>query len=85
MRHHTLVSQVAGQWHCRVGIRWQRLQCRISGFYFHRVTEPLQLWVACGQPAEFTPRLPWWPPFVWRWLVLTGWARYYPRPHRYRG
>lgn len=58
-----------------VRIHWLRLQSRISGAYFQRVTQPLQFWHALGRPAEFTPRLPWWQPFVWRWLVITGWVR----------
>jgi len=63
-----------------VGIRWQRLQGRISGLYFHRVTYPVQVWLAFGRPSEFRPQLPWWQPFVYRWLVITGWYRPRQRP-----
>ena len=36
---------------------------------------PVQFWRACGCPPQFRPRLPWWQPLVWRWLVLSGWLR----------
>ena len=58
-----------------VRIHWLRLQSRISGAYFQRVTFPVQCWVACGRLPQFRPSLPWWQPFVWRWLVITGWVR----------
>ena len=59
-------------WRGLVGIRWERLQGRVLGLYFRRVTSPVRVWVACGCPEEFRPRLPWWQPFVWRWLVVSG-------------
>ena len=74
--------QVAIRWYLLVGIRWQRLQGRISGFYFRRVTEPWQFWHALGCPQQFTPRIPWWQPWVYRWLVLTGWVRPQRRQRR---
>ena len=40
-----------------------------------RVTLPVQLWRACGQPAAFRPQLPWWQPFVFSYLSVTGWLR----------
>jgi hypothetical protein len=58
------------------------LQSRISGAYFQRVTFPLQCWVACGRLPQFRPSLPWWQPFIWRYLVLTGWAPRRPRRQR---
>src|ERR1043166_4244737 len=59
------------QWYLVVGIRWQRFQGPILALYFRRVTEPVRLWRAFGCPSEWRPRLPWWQPFVWRWLVLS--------------
>jgi hypothetical protein len=59
----------------QVAIRWQRLQSRIAGLYFQRVTQPLQLWHAFGCPSQFRPSLPWWQQFVYSWLVVTGWVR----------
>ena len=59
----------------QVAIRWERLQGRIAGFYFQRVTQPWQFWYALGCPSECRPRIQWWQPFVYRWLVLTGWVR----------
>jgi len=58
-----------------VRIHWQRWQGSVAGFYFHRVTFPAQCWVACGRPPQFRPRLPWWQPFVWHYLHITGWLR----------
>jgi len=29
-------------------------------------------WSASSVPSH----LPWWQPFVWRWLVLSGWQRF---------
>ena len=78
MRAHTHTGRAARQWHLLVGVRWQRLQSRISGFYFRRVTQPVLFWRACGC-MSVRPSLPWWQPFVWQWLVLTGWSRFYPR------
>ena len=54
---------------------WLRCQGAISALYFQRVTLPQQLWRACGRPPQFRPSVPWWQPFVWRWLVLSGWLR----------
>jgi len=28
------------------------------------------------------PSIPWWQPFIWRYLVLTGWAPRRPRRQR---
>ena len=58
-----------------VRIHWQRWQCSVAGFYYQRVTAPVQFWVACGRPAGFAPRIPWWQPFVFSYLVTTGWLR----------
>ena len=58
-----------------VPVRWSRLQCRISGAYYRRVTFPVQVYIAFGRPREFRPRLPWWRGFVYRWLRSTGWRR----------
>lgn len=75
MRHIRHYSRATRRWHSLVGVRWQRLQSHISGAYFQRVTQPLQFWHALGRPSQFRPSLPWWQPFVWRWLVVTGWVR----------
>ena len=75
MRAHTQSTWAARRWHSLVGIRWSRWQCRVAAFYFQRVTLPLQWWVGCGRPPQFRPQLPWWQPFVWRYLCLTGWLR----------
>jgi len=63
--------QLSYYWRVWVGIRWERFQGPILALYFRRVTSPLRLWRAFGCPPEFRPRLPWWQPFVWRWLVLS--------------
>src|SRR5512135_2910506 len=63
----------ARRWHLLVGVRWERFQCRVAAFYFQRVSLPVQFWRPAGCPPQFRPRLPWWQPFVWRWLVLSGW------------
>jgi hypothetical protein len=65
-----------------VRIHWQRLQSCIASRYHRRVTQPLQFWLALGRPPFLRPRLPWWQPLVWRWLVITGWVE--PRPRRRR-
>ena len=75
MRHRAHISRAARCWHSLVGIRWLRWQSRLAGCYFQRVTLPLRWWHALGCPPQFRPQLPWWQPFVWRWLVLSGWQR----------
>ena len=66
------IGRVARWLHVVVGVRWQRVQGRVCGLYFRRVTLPVRFWRACGCPEQFRPRLPWWQPFVWRWLVISG-------------
>jgi hypothetical protein len=73
VREHLQRGWAARRWHPLVGVRWQRFQCRVAAFYFQRVSLPVQWWRAAGCPPQFRPRLPWWQPFVWRWLVLSGW------------
>ena len=75
VREHFQVGRAARRWQVLVGVRWQRFQCRVAAFYFQRVSLPVQFWRACGCPSQFRPRLPWWQPLVWRWLVLSGWVR----------
>jgi len=65
--HRELLRYVRSHW-----LRWQG---SIASFYFQRVTQPVQFWVACGRPPQFAPRIPWWQPFVWQYLVITGWVR----------
>ena len=68
----------------RVHIRmlWFRLQSRIASFYAQRITQPWQFWHALGCLPECRPALPWWQPWVYRWLVLTGWVQHRPRRRR---
>ena len=73
MREHRQRGRAARRWQVLVGVRWQRFQCRVAALYYQRVTVSVQFWVAAGRPAQFRPQLPWWRPFVWRWLVITGW------------
>ena len=75
VREHLQSGWAARRWQSLVGVRWQRFQCRVAAFYFHRVSLPVQFWRAAGCPPQFRPRVPWWQPFVWRWLVLSGWLR----------
>jgi len=88
MRAHSTSSWAAWRLHALVGIfapaqrGWQRFQCGVAARYFQRVTLPLQFWRALGAPSQFRPALPWWQPFVWRWLVVTGWLRPARRPER---
>jgi len=72
MRAQSIGSRAARRWHSLVGVRWLRWQGRVSALYQQRVTLPVQYWQAFGCPSEFTPQLPWWQPFVWRYLVITG-------------
>ena len=72
VREHLQSGWAARRWQLLVGVRWQ---CAVAAFYFHRVSLPVQFWRACGCPSQFRPRLPWWQPLVWRWLVLSGWQR----------
>ena len=87
MSSHFTFSQTTAAWHRFATLfgpaqrAWQRWQSTVSGLYYQRVTLPLQFWVACGQPPEFRPQLPWWQPFVFSYLSITGWVR---RPHRER-
>ena len=75
MSSHFTFSQATAVWHRFAIVPWQRWQCRVSGFYYRHVTAPVSFWVACGQPPEFRPQLPWWQPFVFSYLRLTGWIR----------
>lgn len=56
-------------------IHWQCWQGSVAGFYYQRVTLPVQFWVALGSPAQWQPHIPWWQSFVYRYLVITGWLR----------
>jgi len=58
-----------------VHIHWQRWQCFVARRYHQRVSLPVQFWVALGRPEQFRPQLPWWRPFVFSYLVTTGWLR----------
>ena len=72
MRAHTISSRAAQLWYLTVGIRWQRWQEPVARLYYRRVTYPCRMWLACGQPAEFTPRLPWWQYPVLVYLRVVG-------------
>ena len=74
MRAQSIVGRAARRWHLLVGIRWERWQCAFAARYYQRVTLPLQFWHALGCPSSWRPQLPWWQPFVWRYLVLTDWV-----------
>ena len=54
---------------------WDRFQCRVAAFYFHRVSLAVQFWRACGCPPQWHPRLPRWQPLAWRWTVSSGWLK----------
>ena len=58
-----------------VRIHWLRWQCAVAALYFRRVTYPAQVWLACGQPEQWRPQLPWWQSLVWHYLHITGWLR----------
>ena len=81
MSSHFISSQATAAWHRFAVVPWWRWQCRVSGLYYRRVTLPVSFWVACGCPPEFQPQLPWWQPFVFSYLSITGWVR---RPRRQR-
>src|SRR5215831_7281219 len=51
---------------------WRRWVSRVRALYLRRVREPVYQWRAHGSPREFLPQLPWWHPFVYRFLVLVG-------------
>ena len=72
MRAIKKIQRAAWGWQVLVSVRWQRFQGRICGLYFRRVTFPVRCWRACGCPPQFRPTIPWWQPFVWRWLVISG-------------
>ena len=59
-------------WHCRFGIPLDRQLSRVSRLYYTRVTLPVLWWRACGCPAAFTPRVPWWQHFVYQFLCTVG-------------
>jgi hypothetical protein len=86
MRAHSTSSQATRAWHHLVVLvgpvqrGWQRWQSAVGRLYYRRVTQPVRLWLACGRPPEFRPQLPWWQPFVWRYLSLTGYVGIVRRP-----
>ena len=51
---------------------WRRWVGRVESLYRFRVHRPVYLWRAQGSRCEFLPRLPWWHPFVYRFLRLVG-------------
>jgi len=55
-------------------------------FYHDGVHKPVQFWMSCGSPQWCVPRLPWWAQYLWVFIVVMGWSRYFPRrrPWRYR-
>ncbi len=75
MRAHSISSWAGRRLYALVGVRWQRWQCRVAALYAQRVTLPVQFWRALGAPAQLRPQLPWWQPFVFSYLVVTGWLR----------
>ena len=78
MRNMRFFGRAARRWQALVvalRVRWFRFQCSVAGFYFRGVTLPFRFWLSCGRPVGFRPRYPWWQPFVWRWLCVSGWVR----------
>jgi len=51
---------------------WRRWVGRVESFYRRRVHRPVYHWRAQGSPDQFLPQLPWWQPFVYRFLRLCG-------------
>ena len=75
MSTHSHLGRPAWLWQS-VFTTFAQLQQRLLTYYFHHVTLPFQFWLALGRPPQFRPQLPWWQPLAWRWLSLTGQARY---------
>jgi hypothetical protein len=51
---------------------WRQWVGRVESLYASRVRRQVYLWRAQGSRPEFLPRLPWWHPFVYRFLRLVG-------------
>ena len=64
------------RWRRAVGWQHQRL----TRFYFLRVVQPCEFWVACGCPAQFRFSVPWWQPFVHWYLVRVVGISYRSSP-----
>ena len=79
MSSHFTFSQGARRWAATIRILWFRWQSSVARLYSRRVTQPVRLWKALGQPSDCMPRLPWWQPIVYKYLVITVWL---PVPSR---
>lgn len=79
MKHTNKISQVLGAGRAFV----ERINCDLSGIYYTRVTLPVQVWRARGCPKHSMPRMPWWQPTLFRYLVITGWRPVPERRSRY--
>lgn len=75
MSTHTRTAQPAWLWQSLFTTASQ-LQQRLLTHYYHHITLPFHFWRAMGRPPQFRPHLPWWQPFAWRWLSITGQSRY---------
>ena len=73
MSSHFTFSQVARRWADTIRISWFRWQSSVARLYSRRVTQPVRLWKALGQPSDCMPRLPWWQSIVYKYLVISGW------------
>ena len=67
-------GRVARLWHSQVAVRWYRMQFRLVDRYCQQVHRPIRRWRRSGCPHGRFPQLPWWQAFLWRWLVITGFA-----------
>ena len=61
---------------------WRRWVSRVESLYLRRVHRPVYQWREVGSPREFLPQLPWWHPFVYRFLCLVGRFPYQRRLRR---
>jgi hypothetical protein len=51
---------------------WRRWVSRVESFYLRRVHRPVHQWREHGSPRSCLPRIPWWQPFLYQFLVLVG-------------
>jgi len=61
MRHTLSRGWAARRWHIMVGIRVERVRQWAQRQRCARLY-PVRVWLACGCPSAFVPRVPWW---VW--------------------
>ncbi len=61
---------------------WERVQDDPTATLFPSACKVFHLSMSEATGLSSESRLPWWQPFVWRWLVLSGWLPYHPRRRR---